>query len=122
MRIFVVDDDEMIREMLSSHLAKNLRYEIHVFSTGEDCLGNLHLNPDVVILDFELNTVIPDAEDGLHILQRIKNENEQICVIMLSSQTHYGKATQTIIKGAIQYVIKDDNAFGNIDKILKSLD
>ncbi len=40
---------------------------------------------------------------------------------MLSSQERYSIAAQTISKGAEQYVIKDDNAFDNIDKILNEI-
>ena len=111
----------MILMLLNSHLVQNRRNEIHVFKTGEECLENLFLDPDVIILDYELNTVVPDAENGFQILQKIKNEDKSICVVMLSSQSHYGKATQTIMKGALEYVIKDQNAFKNIDKILNSL-
>ncbi len=40
---------------------------------------------------------------------------------MLSSQSQYGKALQTIIKGALEYVVKDDAAFKKIDRILEGL-
>jgi len=120
-KIFVVDDDEMMCEMLRIHLSENPRLDVYIYNTGEECVKNLHLEPEVIILDYELNTVVPDAEDGLKILKKIKAIEKDTCVIMLSSQTHYGRATQTIMKGAIEYVVKDDNAFSNIDKILNSL-
>ena len=41
---------------------------------------------------------------------------------MLSSQKSYGKAAQTIQKGALEYVMKDEQAFKNIDAILNSMD
>jgi hypothetical protein len=34
---------------------------------------------------------------------------------------HYGVAAQTISKGAEQYVVKDEDAFKNIDIILKDM-
>ncbi len=73
-------------------------------------------------MDFQLNSIDPDAKDGLEVLQKIKEFEKTICVIMLSSQDHYGKATQTIIKGALEYVVKNDEAFVQIDKILANLD
>ena len=119
--IFVVDDDEMLRTMLNDHLQKNPLYKVQEFSTGEDCVKALHNNPDVIILDFELNTVVPNAANGLEILQQIKKIDKKICVIMLSSQSQYGKALQTIVKGALEYVVKDNDAFKKIDSILASL-
>ena len=119
--IFVTDDDEMLRAMLCDHLQRNPLYKVQAFPTGEDCIKNLHQNPDVVILDYQLNTVVPTAGDGLAILQQIKKIDEKICVIMLSSQSQYGKALQTIVKGALEYVVKDNDSFKKIDKILESL-
>ncbi len=40
---------------------------------------------------------------------------------MLSSQAQYGMALQTIVKGALEYVVKDNDAFKRIDAILASL-
>lgn len=91
------------------------------FGTGEECVEHLVEEPDAVILDYHLNLVKQDAADSLEILQQIKKFNKGICVIMLSSQKQYSKAAQTIMKGALEYVVKDDNAFQNIDTILASL-
>ncbi len=119
--IFVIDDNEIFRTALSNHLSRNLLYKVESFPTGEDCLKNLHQRPDIIILDYILNTTDQDAGDGLEILQKIKKIDETICVIMLSSQSQYGKALQTIVKGALEYVIKDDDAFNKIDEILEYL-
>ncbi len=116
--IFIVDDDEMMALMLSDHLSKNYRNTVTVFNTGEECLKKIHLNPDVIILDYQLNSVDPNAADGLQILQQIKKVDRKIHVIMLSSQDEYGKAMQTIVKGALEYVVKNDEAFKRIDHIL----
>lgn len=117
-RIFVVDDDEMMAQMLGDHLKKNRYNEVSIFSTGEDCVKNLHLSPDVVILDYQLDSVVTNAANGLKILEQIKKLDQEITVIMLSSQDQYGKALQTIVKGALEYVVKNDTAFKRIDHIL----
>ena len=121
-RIFIVDDNEMFTQMLSDRLSENLNFKISIFHTGEDCIKNLFQNPDLIILDYYLNDVSKGAADGLEILSEIKKHNEQIQVIMLSSQEHYGIALQTIAKGASQYIIKDDNAFQKIDDFLKEFE
>lgn len=120
-KIFVVDDDEMIRAMLSDNLKKNPMNQVETFSTGEECLANLNKLPDVIVLDYQLNSVDPNAGDGLQILEQIKKANKQLCVIMLSSQTQYSKAVQTVVKGALEYVVKDDNAFKRVEKIIDGL-
>lgn len=117
-KIFVVDDDKMMAAMISDHLQENPVNQVFVFNTGEDCVKNLDIGPDVIILDYELNSVVPDAANGLQILQQIKKLDHQVHVIMLSSQDQYGKALETIVKGALEYVVKDDDAFHRIDHIL----
>ncbi len=109
--IFVVDDDELMAAMLKDHLLKSPLNKVTVFNTGEDCLKNLYLNPDVIILDYELDSVDAGAADGYQILQQIKKLDKDVHVIMLSSQDEYGKALQTIVKGALEYVVKGDDAF-----------
>jgi len=119
--IFVVDDDEMMLQMLSDHLSKNPLFAIATFKTGEDSIRNLTQNPDAIILDINLNMVNPDAADGVEILQEVKKLAKNIPVIMLSSQEQYGTALDTIVKGALEYVVKDKNAFTRIDSILAGL-
>lgn len=119
--IFIVDDDEMLSMMLSDHLGKNPNYKITTFATGEECLERMFLNPYIVILDFNLNSVNPKAANGLHILQEIKRHYKSTFVIMYSSQEQYGVAVQTIGKGALEYVLKDEDAFIKIRDIIKRL-
>ena len=110
-KIFIVDDDEMLTEALSDYLTRSVAHNISVFSTGEDFIQHISENPDVVILDYYLNTVHKDAANGLEVLESIKEYLTSTRVIMLSSQESYVTAAKTIQKGALQYVIKDENAF-----------
>jgi two-component system OmpR family response regulator len=121
-KIFIVDDDVMFTEMLRDYLGKRAEYEIQVFNTGEDCLKQLSANPDVIILDYYLNSVSKDAANGMQILEAIKKQNPQVHVVMLSSQERYGIALQTITKGAEQYVIKGKDVFEEIENIVSQLD
>jgi two-component system, OmpR family, response regulator len=118
--IFIVDDDEMLTMMLTDHLSRYPSFDIKAFATGEECLENLYLEPDIIILDFNLNSVDEKAANGLQILQKIKREIPSVKVIMYSSQEQYGIALQTIGKGAVEYVIKDKDAFFKIEEIIRN--
>lgn len=122
-RICIVDDDEMLSMMLEDHLAKNPSYFIETFPTGEDFLKVLDEEdtPDVIILDFNLDSIQPEAMNGLEVLEKIKSYDRSIKVIMYSSQEQYGRALQTISTGALEYIIKDNGAFQKIEKILRGL-
>ena len=113
-KIFIVDDDEMLTEALSDYLTRDINHNISVFHTGEDFLEHISENPDVVILDFYLNTVNKEAANGLEILEAIGEYVHNTRIIMLSSQESYMTAAKTIQKGAIQYIVKDEEAFQKI--------
>lgn len=121
-KIFIVDDDTMLTEALQDYLTRKIPHAVHVFHTGEDCLKHLAEKPDVIILDYYLNTVQKDAADGMEILQMIKKHNRNAHVIMLSSQESYSKAAQTIVKGAEQYVVKDESSFEKIAAMVKEFE
>ncbi len=120
-KIFVVDDNEMLSMALEDYLTRQTMHEVQVYSTGEECLKHLREQPDVIILDFNLNSENKDAANGMQILEEIKRINKYIHVIMLSSQEAYGTALQTIRKGAEEYVMKDEGAFKKIVSIIDGL-
>jgi len=120
-KIFVVDDDPMLTLALEDYLTRKVPHQVTVFDTGEACLNNLSVKPDVIILDYYLNSVHKEAANGMEILQAIKKESPDSHVIMLSSQERYGVAMQTLIKGAEQYVIKDESAFEKIATMIDAM-
>ena len=113
-KIFIVDDDEMLTMALSDFLSRDTKHDISTFPTGEECSKHLGENPDIIILDYYLNTVQKDAANGLEVLNAMRKVVPHTRFIMLSSQESYTKAAQTIQKGAEQYVIKDEAAFQKI--------
>jgi CheY-like chemotaxis protein len=120
-RIFVVDDDKLFSTMLADHLEDQGLYEVTTFSTGEACLEQLGEKPDVIILDYYLDSEVAGAKNGLEIVKIIHKTAPEQQVIMLSAQEHYGVALQTIASGAVQYVIKDTQSASEIDEILKGM-
>jgi two-component system OmpR family response regulator len=119
-KIFLVDDNEFQLTALADFLATGSTHEISTFGTGEACLAMLHLNPDVVVLDYNLDSVDRNAANGLSILERIKKYNPAIQVIILSSQEKYAVALQTVSKGAAHYVLKGEDAFEKVKGLINS--
>lgn len=120
-RIFIVDDDLMLSEALSDYLTREVPHQISLFPTGEECLKHIEEQPDVLVLDYYLNTIEKNAANGMEILKTIKQNYPKINIIMLSSQEAYSIAVKTIQKGAEQYVIKDKDAFQKITALIKDL-
>lgn len=119
--IFIVDDDVMSATMLADHLRAATPHHVSMFHTGEECLAQLRHHPDLVVLDYHLNSVVKDAADGLMILQQIKKLDKHVHVIMLSNQDQYGTALRTVQKGAEQYVVKGKDQFDEVERIVREV-
>lgn len=103
-KIFVVEDNEWYNRLLVHNLSLNPDYEIESFTNGKDCLNNLHKKPDVITLDYRL----PDLQ-GLEILKRIKAENEEIQVILISEQNEIEVVVDLLKYGAYDYIVKSND-------------
>src|SRR2546427_9604217 len=80
-KVFVVEDDEFLGKLIKKSLERIQDAEVHLFSEPEDCLKNLHLNPDVVSIDYYL-----PGMNGLEMMEKIKNYNNAINCIIVSGQ------------------------------------
>ena len=120
-KIFIVDDEPLLTEMLSDYLHdNNNKYDIQSFPTGESCLMALDNKPDIIILDYHLNSRELDAANGIDILKEIKDQDSALPVIMMSSQKSYGTAAKTIQYGAVHYVVKGEDAFHEIGNLIQA--
>lgn len=103
-RIFVVEDDEWYNRLLVHNLSLNPDYDIESFTTGKECLDNLHKAPDLITLDYRL----PDIK-GLEMLKKIKAENEDIQVILISEQSEIEVVVELLKFGAYDYIVKSND-------------
>ncbi|HEY9049241.1 MAG TPA: sigma-54 dependent transcriptional regulator [Ohtaekwangia sp.] len=115
-RIFLVDDDPIITRFIKISLEQNDLYDIHVFANGREFLNNIHLAPDIVIIDYNL----PDMS-GLEILQRIKETNSDIRTILLSGQEKLEVVVEAYNKGVNNYIIKNENVVFELNNSLRNL-
>ncbi len=119
--VFLVDDDSAHTQMLKDHLSSKLNVHLTTFSSGEDCLNNLHQKPDVVVLDYHLNSTKKEAQNGLEILKKLKAASPETEVIMLSSQDKIEVAVEIMKHGAFDYVIKGESAFVRTQNIILNI-
>lgn len=103
-KIFIVEDDPWYGEILEYHLSLNPDYEITRFTTGKECLANMHKQPNLVTIDFSL----PDFTGDV-LFQKIKALNNQVPVIVISGQDEITVAVKMLKMGVSDYLVKDDN-------------
>jgi len=104
-RIFVVEDNEFFANMIKQKLEMNDQCEVSLFHSGDSFRSQLHQNPDMVILDYNL----PNA-NGIELLKEIKNFNNQIKTILISGQERIEVVLEAFEHGAEEYIKKDENA------------
>jgi PleD family two-component response regulator len=120
--VFIVDDDLLYLNALEHSILEKLpEVKIKVFQTGEACLQQLKLKPDVIILDYFLDSKVSYAWNGLTILKQIKQINPKTKVIMLSSQDSLDVAVRCIDNGSFDYVSKSESAFVKINNMLMNI-
>lgn len=120
-KLFLVDDDAVFLKLLEIELLEHADFIIETYPTGESCLKNLSHNPDVIILDYHLDGIDKNAINGLETLNKIKNYNSDIPVIMLSSQDKIDVAINCMHHRAYDYVVKSETAFLRLQKIITSI-
>lgn len=119
--IFLVDDDALYLRLLEIQFLEIGGFEIESFSSGEECLDNLSKKPDLIILDYFLNSLNKDAKNGIEILDKIKEQNVHIPVVILSAQDKIDVAIECMHHGAFDYVVKSETVFMRLQKIITSI-
>lgn len=102
-RIFVVEDDENIREIVTYALSA-AGFEADGFETGEELFAALDFRmPSLVILDIMLL-----GNDGLTILKRLRNapKTQKLPVIMLTAKNSEYDKVKGLDMGADDYISK----------------
>ncbi|MFY7738878.1 MAG: response regulator [Flavobacterium sp.] len=117
-KLFIVDDDALFLKSLQIEFMESANFEIVTFSTGELCIESLNQNPDIIILDYHLDGINKEVMNGLEVLDKIRLVNQQVPVIMLSSQDKIDVAVQCILHNATDYVVKSETAFLRLKQII----
>jgi two-component system, NtrC family, response regulator AtoC len=110
--ILVVDDEQLIRWSLAERL-KSEGYEALEAGTGATALEKLAEGVDLVLLDYRL----PDT-DGVTILRKIKEFDQDILVILLTAYASVDTAVEAMKLGAYHFANKPFN----LDEIVTTVE
>lgn len=120
-KIFLVDDDALFLKSLQIEFLEHADFIIETYPTGEQCIKNLTHMPDVIILDYQLDGIEKNVMNGLETLDKIKDFNADIPVVMLSSQDKIEVAINCMHHHAFDYVVKSETAFVRLQKIITTI-
>ena len=103
-RILVVDDEQLIRWSIEQNLKKQ-GYDVSTAEHGEDALRQVREEqPDLVLLDIQMPGI-----SGLEVLEKVKEIDEDIVVIMVTAQGGLETAVNAMRLGAYDYINKPFN-------------
>lgn len=120
-KLFLVDDDALFLKLLEIEFSQHADFVIETFATGELCLANLLQEPDIIVLDYYLNGIDPNAMNGVDTLDKLKQITPDLPVIILSSQDSIEVAVNCMHHQAYDYVVKSETAFMRLLKIISSI-
>ncbi|HYU77596.1 MAG TPA: sigma-54 dependent transcriptional regulator [Vicinamibacterales bacterium] len=99
--ILVIDDEEIMREILETLLTRE-GYTVRLASSGGEGLDLARSLPfDAVIVD-----VMMPGIDGLHVLQELHKQDDELPVIMITAYASMENAISAMKKGAFDYITK----------------
>ena len=119
--IYLVDDDTVFLTLIQSELSSMGEVKTRTFASGESCLKEMHKNPCMVVLDYELAGEDPDVMNGVEVLKKIKETNPETEVVMISGWDDVTIAVASMKFGAYDYVVKNDSAMININNKAKNI-
>ncbi len=120
-KLFLVDDDAVFLKLMEIELLQNLEFDVETYSSGELCMASIAHNPDIIILDYNLDGMDKNAMNGIETLNKIKAYNRDIQVVMLSSQNNIDVAIDSVHQRAVEYVVKSNTSFLRIEKIIAAI-
>ncbi len=99
-RILIVDDEESLVETLTV-LLKREGFEVISALSGNEAIGKLEENPDVVLADIRMPKV-----SGIDVLTETRDRRPEVPVVLMTAQASLQSAIQAVNQGAFYYVQK----------------
>lgn len=103
--IFIIEDSVIYKDLIVGHLQSKKYTNVKTFTNADDCMKELHLKPDIIVLDYSFGGV-----SGLDLMRNVKEEHPEIDFIFISGQNDVEVAVQLMKLGAADYVVKNEKA------------
>jgi len=104
--ILVIDDDEDVLTALRL-LFKPLAHQVTVIKNPNEILSQLDgKNYDIAILDMNFNGLVNTGNEGIFWLNKIKDFNDGIDVILITAYSDIDLAIRSLKEGASDFIVK----------------
>ena len=118
--IVIIDDETEILNVLSRYLTRNPSFSVTTYSNPVSALGAIgNTKVDLVLLD-----IMMPQMNGLEVLEKLKTNNSEQKVIMMTAYSTLDKVLKSHKEGATNYVMKPFDSLQALEKkileVLKS--
>ena len=117
--VVIIDDNKLFKLAVKANLERqfsNKNIKIHVYDLGEKSRERIKRDlPEIVILDYHLDSEVHDAADGIVMLDEIRTMNPDCKVIMLTGDSNIDVVIKSFLLGASDYVVKNELEFEQIN-------
>jgi DNA-binding NarL/FixJ family response regulator len=122
-KVFIVEDNSSYAKFLKNFLQSRFPEitEFRLFPVGETCLMEMDSEPDLVIVDYFLNSKYSDAETGAETIRQIREKNSKCAIILLSAQDISDFLSKVSKDYTCIFIKKDEHAFHKVEAVMKKL-
>ena len=118
--IAIIDDETEILNVLSRFLTRNPDFSVSTYSNPISALSSLgNSKVDLILLD-----IMMPQMNGLEVLEKLKANNSEQKVIMMTAYSTLDKVLKSHKEGATNYVMKPFDSLSALEKkiieVLKS--
>ena len=120
--VFIVEDNPVERTMLVDFFGKYPSLKITEFATGDECVKEIVLSgivPDIILLDYFLDSEVSLSKDGLEILTKLKEILPNTAIIMHTSVENPRIVELARKKGAFDYIVKGSSGYAKLESIIE---
>lgn len=119
-RIFIVDDDLVYLEIMKNEISELTDIEIETFTSAEDCLMQMHLHPDLIVLDFNLDSTNPKNMTGYEAAKAFFLENPKLKILFISGERNEFLLNEYKKYRSIDFILKTDYGCNQIQQKIVS--
>ncbi len=100
--VYIVDDDQAVRQSLHGLLSERPNLVIRVFASGDAFLDNIEPSDGgVLLLDFQM-----PGRNGIEVMRELQDRSAKFLTIMLTGQGDISLAVQAMKAGATDFLEK----------------
>jgi DNA-binding NarL/FixJ family response regulator len=102
-------------------LASSENIDVYSYHTCEESYKHLHLLPDIILLDYHMNSRVYDAMNAKDALKHLRTQCPHAIIVLISSEHNMELINEAILHGASKYIRKDQEVYSEVVKIVKKL-